>query len=355
MNHIRAVFILPLVSIAISSSWADIPAPPDVCSSGSCPSTSQRSVKWNPGHYLLGMAGKHTWPQIYSGGGRDYIEGTQILYGWGEICATSDPSSCDFSGIHADIDELEAHGKRVWLLIRQSEFNWRARQGYCAPKDMFNHDNWAFQMNENGTDKCHVKLWDPAAMDLAIKFMVALGREFDPEAAVEGVMFEETALGLGRENEHEYEYDHEQYKDQLKRRMTEVAAAFPTSQVHQMANWLSGDTPGLESLFEHASSLPNVGIGGPDPRTTDATNFFETYASQIPLHLQGQRATTFGTPQSVYDNIIVPFKLNYFFWPGHWHDDPDWDWEDGVLPVVKREVDRGNNTVQACPTALACD
>jgi hypothetical protein len=201
------------------------------------------------------------------------IAGAQLKYTWRELEPERDQYA--LGPLLADLDFLEAHGKRLFVQLQDVSFDQRVNVPQYLVDDPEFRGGVARKYELKGDDESRPRFdgwvarrWDPAVIARIERLLQELGKVLD--GRIEGLSLPETSIGFGDSVELQPEgFTFERYAEGVKAIMTASRAAFPRSKVIQYANfmpgeWLPGDDRGyLRGVYAHADRI-GVGVGGPD-------------------------------------------------------------------------------------------
>ncbi len=200
--------------------------------------------------------------------------GAQLKYSWKELEPA--PDRYDFAALKADLEFLDAPGKRLFVQIQDVTFG---DDPSCVP-DYLRQDpafhggvarQYSITKDDDSTaspDGWVARRWDPAVRARFAKLLAALGKEFD--GRVEGINLPESSVDFGESGKlHPEGFTYARYVEAVKESMTAARAAFPRSAVIQYANFMPGewlpwtDHGYLKAVYAHANTI-GAGVGGPD-------------------------------------------------------------------------------------------
>jgi hypothetical protein len=310
--------------------------------------TAPAEVAWHPGHYVM-----NDYTKILN---EKHFKGAKVFYYWRDL--EKGKGEYDFSAIEKDLRALQAKGKRLFIHVGIKSFNGHARRHACAPEYVW--DMGGVQ-TRTVDDRPGAELWrafakisDPRVAERVAALGHALGKRFNDEPYVEGVILPETSSIGGTQAKAEYP----EYYKALKYLITEFREAFPNKVVLQSANWLIAAPDSdrdMLALMEHAQQT-GVGFSGPDlmpNRTTTSSKFYPRFYQKMPLAIDNQRAELVGvSPEAAFRFAIDDpkgLKVNYLFWET-WHDGM-WSFDGKIVPLVNAR----NGTIHTqCPENLRC-
>ena len=202
------------------------------------------------------------------------FEGAQVSYSWRQLEQGRD--NYDFSLIREDLAFMNAHGKKLWILITDVAFGdrWKMVPEYLLKDPQYRGGVVRQYKYPNGDESRAVPLgwiakrWDPAVQDRFQKLLFALGKEFD--GRIVGINLEETAADFGDSGKLYPEgFTPELYRDAIIANMKVLKRAFPKSIALTYANFMPGewrpvkDRGYLRAVYGAAREL-KAGVGGPD-------------------------------------------------------------------------------------------
>jgi hypothetical protein len=238
-------------------------------------------VKWNPGHYialplrdpdaiLKALAEVRTLPQV---------KGLILRYEWSQLETAQ--GVYDFTRVERDLGLAQAAGKRLWVMVGTKVFRpgGRAVPDYLMTPE---YEGGAYKILIGARDAIgsterygqNAALHNAKVRDRLIALTTAMGARLNRHNALEGITFNETAMGqmlvpLSTEQKRAY-FDHLAQVDAATQR------AFPNTVVMQFINFPKTYMPGL------ITSMANnrVALGGPDIFLQDRdlnTNIYPLY------------------------------------------------------------------------------
>lgn len=202
------------------------------------------------------------------------FEGAQVTYSWRQLEQGKD--NYEFSLIREDLAFMQAHGKKLWILITDVAFSdrWKMVPEYILKDPQYRGGVVRQYKYPNGDESRAVPVgwiarrWDPAVQDRFQKLLVALGKEFD--GRIVGINLEETAADFGDSGKLYPEgFTPELYASAIIANMKVLKRAFPKSIALVFANFMPGewrpvkDEGYLRGVYQAAREL-KVGVGGPD-------------------------------------------------------------------------------------------
>lgn len=352
------LFSLPLYAIEPPSEVCIKTSSNQSCTSLDTPSVSGNAVKWHPGHYVMG---ERNLDKAFRYPG---IKGTKIRYFWSEL----EPKRgvYNFSKIEKDLKKVQKQNKRLFIYLEYKAFNKRAVQKECAPDYIFNmggvgityYDDVKLHAHKGHKPwKCIAQIYKKPVEDRLVALIHALGKRFNREPYIEGLILPETA-GSGNPGKNiGYKPPVKGYIPALKRVNIESKKAFPNSVVFVQTNWIGGGAPAMKGLLDQMHQI-GVGAGGPDlipDKHTYGTMYFRDFAGKIPLQIDNQRATLVGggSPSRAFKYAVTDrngLHLNYVFWATH--NPSPWDFENDIIPVLKKHNWQINS---GCPSSIKCN
>jgi hypothetical protein len=200
----------------------------------------------------------------------EQVTGAQLTYTWRELEPERD--RYDLQPLRERLALLDRHGKRLFLQLQDVSFSERVLVPDYLRTDTAFHGGAArkYEGDSDSTarfDGWVARRWDPAVRARFIKLLEAIANEFD--GRIEGVVFPETAIGLGNPRFHPPGFTYEGYVQGIREMMTAARRAFSRSCVIFYVNfmpgeWLPGTDRGyIRAVYAHADSI-GAGVGGPD-------------------------------------------------------------------------------------------
>jgi hypothetical protein len=289
-------------------------------------------VKWNPGHYVQLGAGatddlvQRTFKEIST---LPNVRGVQTRYYWRMLEPVQ--GVYDFTEIDKELAMAQAVGKRLFIVIGTKTFTAGSR----ALPDYLHTDEYSggvFRIQVDAKDTVgteattgeNIAMFDPGVRDRLIALTTALGQRYNGNNTLEGIGFNETALGTAV-----VPLTSTQKTDFFTNLATVDAAtrkAFPNTVVLQFINYPRIYLPNLVN-----SALTNsVALGGPDTFLNDseleasAYIHYDTAWGKVPLgpSVQAENyVTTYQggpyAPPAVTDLYAFAknrLHANYIFW-----------------------------------------
>jgi hypothetical protein len=252
-------------------------------------------VKWHPGHYIYVGGGKLT-PEMLT---QPHFRGVQKIYTWRQF--EPEKGRYDFSEIKADLALARKHGRQLVMQFTHKSFT----KGTRSVPDYLTGPEYGGGVYVTVKGALNPVLWNrnvAARLDAVIE---ALGREFDGDPNLEAVNLPETAPNayLDKTPQASVEaYTEQVYFEALKRQMTTLRRAFPSTVVIQYTNF---PPKLLVALTDYEKEI-GVGMGGPDvyPRP-DAINDPERGVVRLYAKLSGTVPLGAAVQQS---NYAVAYK-----------------------------------------------
>ena len=222
-------------------------------------------VKWNPGHYialplrdestiLKALAEIRALPQV---------KGLILRYEWAQLETAK--GVYDFSRIERDLSLAQGAGKRLWVMVATKVFRpgGRAVPNYLMTPE---YEGGAYKIVIGARDAIgsterygqNAALHNAKVRDRLIALGDAMGARLNRHNALEGITFNETAMGqmlapLSTEQKRAYFANLAQVDTATRR-------AFPNTVVMQFVNFPKTYMPGL--ITSMAGN--GVALGGPD-------------------------------------------------------------------------------------------
>ena len=202
--------------------------------------------------------------------------------------------------------------------------------------------------------KCVAQIYKKPVADRVVALIHALGKRFNGEPYIEGIVLPETA-GVGGDGRNSSIVNN--YFAAIKRINTESKKAFPNSLVLVQTNSVPGGTPAMKKIMDHVLQS-GIGVGGPDllpNRVTSSSQFYSTYAGKMPLSISNERATRVSgdSPEKAFKYAVVDkngLRVNYLFWATH--NSSPWDFNKNIVPILKKNNWKIN---EGCPSNIKCN
>jgi hypothetical protein len=316
-----------------------------------------QGVKWHPGHYVMLLGGETrsgVLTRINEIGQVPAIKGVQVRIWWHEL--EPQKGVYDFSSINAYLNRLKAQPtpKRLVVRIMDRRFGVSSRSNivpnYLLTQSIY---NGGLVRTKNGYA---ARLWEAPVMDRLIALYRAIGARYDGDAYFEGVMTEETTLGL---TNFPSGYSHAKVKLQHERLAAAASNAMPHTNVFVNASWI-GSTSLMQDLYQSFVPLP-VAAGGSNTIPGDMTLGQRVLTGVTGADYRGRLAIGTAvetgelggshgdfTPQQINNYAYNTLRANHVFWAYNtWKGDSTQRWSTGIKPFL-----RSNPPVRtACPTS----
>lgn len=251
------------------------------------PALAAFPVKYHPGHYMLvyfDLKNPSTAFKLIQN--ESQFVGVQRRYTWKRL----EPRRgvYDFSAIAADLNFLRSMPTPKRLII---QFTDVGTDRYGAPHipDYLKTAEFDGGYYKSSRGNVVTRRWNTAVQDRQIALFRALGAKFDKEPFIEGVVLEETATGISSSEWDRANYTGDKAFNGLKRIMSGLKAAFPTTMCIQYINYFSAalgqGEAALAGLAQHAFQI-GMGFGGPDVHVNGndpAYKYYGQYAGSLPL------------------------------------------------------------------------
>jgi hypothetical protein len=346
------LFSLPTYAVEPPSEICIKTSSDETCTSNTSP-ISDDAVKWHPGHYMLNQ-----YTKAFS---NPNIKGAQRRYFWRELEPIR--GEYDFSQIEKDLKEFRANNKHLFIYLEYKAFNTQARALNCAPQYIWDlggvgvryyDDVERYADRGHEIWKCVAQVYKEPVADSVVALIRALGKRFNNETYIEGLILPETA-GTGGDGKNQTIVNN--YFAALNRINTEAKKAFPNSLVFLQANSVPGGDQAMKNVMEQAQKA-GIGVGGPDIKLfqeTPSAKFHSEFAGKMPLRIGNERALRISgdSPSKAFDYAITDInglRVNYIFWAGH--NVSPWNFENDIIPMLKK-----NNWIinSACPSNIKCN
>jgi Beta-galactosidase len=283
-----------------------------------------RTIKWNPGHYaVVGTnAGPAMVDQLLSETGRfPWVKGLVLRTSWPEL--ETSKGQYDFSVIDADLQKVAAAGKRVFIMVGTKSFSVddKAVPEYLRSAE-YGGGAYRIAIRRGGYGE-NAAIYNSKVADRLQALYQAIGNRYNRENTVEGVLFNETALGMATRPltpaQQKAQFDN------MARVNVAARSAFANTTMIQYINSPMEYVPQLWKTMQ----ANEVGVGGPDVFLNDKTlnKLLPSYASaagDVPI---GVQVEAHSYSSSSHDGAYAPpavsaiyafardrMKANYIFW-----------------------------------------
>ncbi len=377
-GNLRGILLAGITSVSMllaangaQATGAPPKAPPNLCANNKCVTTAAGAMKWHPGHYLSATdrayyGGSPASRQLQSYlatsiASEPTIKGVQQMYTWAAL--EPQQGKYDFSQITSDLKYLRSlpTPKRLIINIVGQEYGGLIASGakptsYFPPYLVSSGHVVDFAYGYMPT------IWDSATADRLIALIQALGAAFDSDPLVEAFIYEgETSVSF---NQPPPGYSIGAFIAQYQRWIAAARAAFPTTNVTVMTNWLpNGGNESMLGQIIATASQQRAGFGQPDiePKVSGdwgqdyvtGANGMPSYKGKVPLMFQVQYpgAVHYGTVQELYNYGVSTLGATHIIWQytasGEYAS--ALTWSSGVLPVIRS---MNGSIVTACPANL---
>ena len=155
---------------------------------------------------------------------------------------------------------------QVWMFIEFKSFHTSPTKNPCPVYLQARHS----AVNSDGSGAATCFMWEPTVIDAYVAMMRAAAARYDRNPRFEGLIFQESALGLNGQYSQDVAdggtYTAQAWRDGLIELVTECGAAFQQSRCMAFLNFLRGGQHYLYDVSAALSALPdNRGcMSGPD-------------------------------------------------------------------------------------------
>ena len=205
--------------------------------------------KYHPGHYVsIGRAHLRKGVDTALGEG---VRRLQLRYRWADLETQQD--QYDFSAIERDLAAVARANLQLVVMIEDKSFQNE------SPLPAYLHERYGVESGRGYM----AKRWDPYVVERMSKLVQAFGRRFDCNPNLEGVAFQETAIGLDPAQRRQHGYTPEKYRDALLTTLRNATVSLPRSRVFWYMNFLPAKQ---DYIADIASEVAGTGVvmGGPD-------------------------------------------------------------------------------------------
>jgi hypothetical protein len=206
---------------------------------------------------------------------------------WGEVEPT--PGVYDFGSFDTVLAAIAGSSKpdcQLWLFVEYKSFSNSPVKNPCPPYLQAQYS--ALNADGNGAMTCF--MWEPVVVQAYAAMLRAAAARYDTNARVEGLIFQESALGFNGAYSQDVvdggTYTAEAWRDALVQLIGECGAAFARSRCVSFMNVLRGGQQYLHDVSAAIAAVPNnrACISGPD--------------------LLPDNSTLYATESSVYEVIV---------------------------------------------------
>ena len=298
-------------------------------------------LKYNPGHYIA----LNDWdgPAQMIEAVKPGVRGLHKRYPWKDLEPT--PGNYNFSLIARDLQIAQDHGMQLVVMIEDKSFSRAVKlmppylaNKYAAP---YTHGGWVSTR------------WDPYVVQRMAALTKALGARFDSHPNLEGISFQESAMGFTPAIQKQYGYTPERYRDALIQQLTNTRQHFPTSQVFWYQNYLEGKQAYIGQVLSAVEPL-KIAMGGPDilpdswQLNFHSYPFYKQFKGRLTLfgsmqydsykhvHATKGYGTKYWTPAELFQWARNNLHVNYVFWTRKPRPEPadSYSWQN-ALPVIR--------------------
>lgn len=292
-------------------------------------------VTYTPGHYTAFEVSRNGVDSTFSNANHPGIVGVQLRYYWKDLEPTQ--GAYNFSAIIADLNNAQAVGKRVIVMLIDKTFNAQV----ATPDYLASYTSPSPSGAANGTS---LQRWKTVPRDRMVALMQALAGAIKTHPALEAVALQESSIGISTANLFNLGYTKEAYRDAFKTVLSAACTAFPTKRVFWYMNFIaatptsttaagSGGQAMIGEVIDHmlAAGYDNFSFGGPDilPRNAPLTSltypYYSTYAGRVRMFCSNQfdsyESVASAGPPVVYDTMgymldwaETNLRINYCLW-----------------------------------------
>lgn len=350
-------------SESVDNAADDTPSSPDDPSTPA--PAAGRKVKWNPGHYAV--VGTNAGPQAVDRALSEtarfpWVKGLVIRTTWPEI--ETSQGKYDFSTIDADIEKAAARGKRVFILMGTKSFSGddKAVPAYLRTAE-YGGGAFRIQIKRGGYGE-NAAIYNSRVADRLQALYQALGNRYNTDNNVEGVIFNETALGMAVKPLTPAQQQ-AQFSN-LARVNIAARNAFANSNMIQYMNSPMTLVPQLWRSMQGNG----IGVGGPDVFVNDKSlnKLLPSYAAasgDVPIGVQVEGASYYSykhngpfAPPAV--STLFAFardrmKANYVFWvPDESEPHNPWPKVLNMWASASFPKDSAGGLSAKCPSGIEC-
>ena len=186
---------------------------------------------------------------------------------WQEV--EPSPGAYDFGSFDRALNAIAAsrHPQcQLWLMVEFKSFSNSPVKNPCPAYLQAQHSG----LNSGGNGSATCFMWEPEVVDAYVAMLKAAAARFDANPRVEGVIFQESALGLNGPYSQDVSdggtYSAPAWRDALIKIINQCAAAFTTSRCVAFLNFLNGGQSYLNDISQAISAIPGnqACFSGPD-------------------------------------------------------------------------------------------
>jgi hypothetical protein len=201
---------------------------------------------------------------------------------------------------------------QVWMFIEFKSFENNPTKNPCPVYLQAQYS--ALNSNGNGASTCF--MWEPTVIDAYVAMIQAAAARYDRNPRFEGLIFQESALGLNGEYSQDVAaggtYTAEAWRDGLVELVTRCGAAFQQSRCMAFLNFLRGGQSYLYDVSAALSALPdNRGcMSGPDllpdsrPLYEKSSSVYEVLTRHDGCRANSAQADSYSVPGCNLDCIF---------------------------------------------------
>jgi Beta-galactosidase len=321
-------------------------------------------LKWNPGHYAVSSAHnlRHLDKTLGEIGKYAFVKGVVIRTSWPQI--ESAKGVYNFAALDTAIAHAAAKGKRVFIMLGTKSFSTgeRAAPDYVRTAE-YGGGTYKIAIKRGGYGE-NITLWNTKLRDRLIALNQALGARYNANNNVEGLIFNETALGMAvKPVSAELQ---QTYFTNLAQVNIATKVSFANTTVIQYMNAPMKYVPALWNLV----TANQVGAGGPDVYLNDKSldKLLPNYAAaagHVPIGVQVEpasyRATMHAGPfnpppvADLYSFARSRMFSNYIFWvPDLSEPHTPWPKVLNMFDSATFPKDSTGGLASACPAGHTC-
>jgi Beta-galactosidase len=322
------------------------------------------TLKWNPGHYV--MLGAHTLGTIDQVAQQtakfSFVKGFVIRADWPQLETAK--GVYNFALLDTAIARIAAKGKRVFIMVGTKAFS---TGGKAVPDYMrtaeYGGGAYRIAIKRGGYGE-NLALYNDNVRERLIAFNNALAARYNTSNNVEGVVFNETALGMAVTALSEAQKL--AFFSNLAKADAAAKASFPNTNVIQFMNSPMKYVPALWN----AVTTSQVGGGGPDVYLNDPSmnKLLPNYAAsagKVPIGVAVMEDSYYSThwkgpfnPPATLDlfNFArTQMHANYIFWvPQTSGPHKPWSRVLNMFNSATFPKDSAGGLPSTCPTGSTC-
>jgi hypothetical protein len=282
-----------------------------------------RSIKWHPGHYVVvgADAGARMIDRVLSETARfPWVRGIVIRVDWPDLERSK--GNYNFATLDADVKRVQARNKRAFILVNTKSFSNKSAVPRYMRSGAYGGGAYKIRIKRGGYGE-NAALYNDKVAERLRALNQALANRYNRNPMVEGLIFNETALGMAVRKLSAAQ-ERAQFEN-IARVNVAAKNAFSNTTVIQFMNSPMQHVPTLWRQMQ----ANEVGVGGPDVYVNDKTTkkllpYYNSAAGDVPIGVQVEPASyrspmhagPFNPPpvKQIFEYARDKMKANYMFW-----------------------------------------